>query len=384
MRRISTALAIALSTLLLISICSAQQTSTITVPNLIRYNGTLKDAQATASISSTTIGVTFAIYKQQDGGAPIWQETQNVTPDASGQYNVVLGSTTSTGLPSDLFSQQEQRWLGMQVQGEAEQTRSLLVSVPYAFKAQEAETLGGLPASAFVKTPPSDVPGGTSTAAPGSASQNAGTAGNSANTAKSGGAPDTIVNCVGAQNGPITVLTGSAPPNITLCNSGIYEAAPYGTGAIGILNPNPIAALDVNGAINTSLYYQIGESTVLSIGSAADWNLFLGVGAGASNIAGSGAANTFSGYRAGASNTNGRENTFTGYTPATATPLEAPTPSPALRLATATPRVITTSSSAIVLAPATPPARQHLLRLCGWQRQHQRFQQHLLRLLRWL
>ena len=50
-------------------------------------------------------------------------ETQNVTPDASGHYSVVLGSTTATGLPSDLFSQEEQRWLGVQVQGQAEQPR---------------------------------------------------------------------------------------------------------------------------------------------------------------------------------------------------------------------------------------------------------------------
>ena len=30
------------------------------------------------------------------------------------------------------------------------------MSVPYAFKAHEAETLGGLPASAFVQAAPSD------------------------------------------------------------------------------------------------------------------------------------------------------------------------------------------------------------------------------------
>ncbi len=114
------------------------------------------EGRAGSGLASTTpVGVTFAIYKQQDGGAPVWQETQNVTPDASGQYNVILGSTTATGLPDDLFSQQEQRWLGVQVQGQAEQARVLLVSVPYAFKAHEAETLGGLPASAFVKAPPS-------------------------------------------------------------------------------------------------------------------------------------------------------------------------------------------------------------------------------------
>ena len=61
--------------------------------------------------------MTFAIYKQQDGGAPIWMETQNVASDATGNYSVLLGSTTATGLPADLFSQQEQRWLGVQVRG---------------------------------------------------------------------------------------------------------------------------------------------------------------------------------------------------------------------------------------------------------------------------
>jgi len=161
MRRFSTNIVLALCTLLFVSISLAQQTSTTDVPNLIRYSGTLKDAQG-AVPSGTPLGVTFAIYKQQDGGAAVWQETQNVTPDASGQYSVILGSTTAAGLPGDLFSQQEQRWLGVQVQGEAEQTRVLLVSVPYAFKAHEAETLGGLPPSAFVKAPPSGAADGTS------------------------------------------------------------------------------------------------------------------------------------------------------------------------------------------------------------------------------
>ena len=148
MRRFRTSFAVALSILLIASACFAQQTVTTTVPNLIRYGGTLKDA-AGESITTAT-GVTFAIYKQQDGGAPVWMETQNVTPDTSGQYSVVLGTTTTTGLPSDLFSQEEQRWLGVQVQGQPDQARVLLVSVPYAFKAHEAETLGGKSISDFV------------------------------------------------------------------------------------------------------------------------------------------------------------------------------------------------------------------------------------------
>ena len=150
MSRLKTSIILALTFFFLVSICSAQQASVTTVPNLIRYSGTLRDAQGTASNSPATVGVMFAIYKQQDGGAPVWQETQNVALDANGNYSVLLGSTTATGLPGDLFSQQEQRWLGVQVQGQPEQARVLLVSVPYAMKANEADRLAGHAASEFV------------------------------------------------------------------------------------------------------------------------------------------------------------------------------------------------------------------------------------------
>ncbi len=137
-----------LSTLFLAFLCSAQQTTSTAVPNLIRYGGTLKDADGSPVVGTT--GVTFAIYKEQDSGAPVWLETQNITPDANGQYSVLLGSTSATGMPADLFSQEEQRWLGIQIQGQPEQARVLLVSVPYAFKAHEAETLAGRSVSDFV------------------------------------------------------------------------------------------------------------------------------------------------------------------------------------------------------------------------------------------
>jgi hypothetical protein len=134
---------------LLCSISWAQRPVGATVPNVVRYGGTLKDAQG-ALLPSTTEGVTFAIYRQQEGGAPIWIETQNVASDASGQYSVLLGGNSPSGLPSDLFSQEEQRWLGVTVQGQAEQPRVLLVSVPYALRAHDAETLAGRSISDFV------------------------------------------------------------------------------------------------------------------------------------------------------------------------------------------------------------------------------------------
>jgi hypothetical protein len=126
----------------------AQPTS---VPNLIRYGGAVRNLDGVAN-SSATLGITFAIYKQQEGGAPVWLETQNVTPDATDHYSVLLGSSRAEGLPSDLFAAQEERWLGVQVQGQPEQPRVLLVSVPYAMKAAEADKLAGHSASEFVTT----------------------------------------------------------------------------------------------------------------------------------------------------------------------------------------------------------------------------------------
>jgi len=51
-----------------------------------------------------TIGVTFALYTDQQGGTPLWLETQNVVADRIGNYSVQLGSTRPQGLPTDLFT----------------------------------------------------------------------------------------------------------------------------------------------------------------------------------------------------------------------------------------------------------------------------------------
>src|SRR5262249_59368109 len=67
-----------------------------------------------------------------------------------------LGSTTPDGMPADLFTSGEPRWLGVRVNrhGEHEQPRLPLVSVPYALKAIDADTLGGRPASAYALADP--------------------------------------------------------------------------------------------------------------------------------------------------------------------------------------------------------------------------------------
>ena len=61
------------------------------LPRLVRFGGTAKDAGG-APLSGVA-GITFSLYAEQTGGAPLWQETQNVTADSSGRYSALLGAT---------------------------------------------------------------------------------------------------------------------------------------------------------------------------------------------------------------------------------------------------------------------------------------------------
>jgi len=198
----------------------AQQASTTIVPNLINYSGTLHLPSGLES-PAHVVGVMFAIYRQEDGGAPLWLETQNVTLDSAGHYTVLLGSTRAEGIPADLFSTQEQRWLGVQKQGEAEQPRVLLVSVPYAMKAADAETISGLPAAAFVRATPTQ----SASSAQSSSGLNL-----SLNVPPVGGSGTTNF---------IPIWTNST----ALGNSTIYQTG----GNVGIGNTHPAGTLDVSG-----------------------------------------------------------------------------------------------------------------------------------------
>ena len=111
------------------------------VPRLVRFSGTLRDAGARPLHGP--VDVTFSLYAIKAGGEPLWFETQTVEADALGRYTALLGAMHPDGLPIDLFASGEARWLGVSVGKLPEQPRVLLVSVPYALKAGDAETLGG-------------------------------------------------------------------------------------------------------------------------------------------------------------------------------------------------------------------------------------------------
>lgn len=132
------------------------------VPRVIKYSGAINPqavpqiAQSTENESAnnagpTVVSLTFSLYELQDGGGPLWSETQKVQVDQHGRYAVILGATVSEGLPLDLFTSGKALWLGVQPElpGAVEQPRVLLVAVPYALKASDSDTLGGKPASAY-------------------------------------------------------------------------------------------------------------------------------------------------------------------------------------------------------------------------------------------
>jgi hypothetical protein len=110
--------------------------ATATVPASMSYQGLLKDPSGT-NIPDGTYGLTFRLYSQSSGGAPLWSEAQSL-PVQDGVFSAVLGSVTPLTLPFDA-----QYWISLQVAGDPELPRVVLTSTPYALRAAVAETLVG-------------------------------------------------------------------------------------------------------------------------------------------------------------------------------------------------------------------------------------------------
>jgi hypothetical protein len=160
---------------------AAQQTSSSTttgVPRVVRVTGTFRPI---TGVPAPVEIVTFAIYADETGGSPLWQETQNVLIASNGHYDVLLGAATRPdGLPRELFASGDAHWLAVHVErpGEPDPPRVPLTSVPYALRASDADTLGGKPASAYLLAPVGDTTSpGTKTKAATRASASANPAG---------------------------------------------------------------------------------------------------------------------------------------------------------------------------------------------------------------
>ena len=226
--RVARAIVGFLSLVLSLTHSTVAQTSTQPIsalPRLVRFSGTVKDLNGNPLTG--VVGITFAFYSEKTGGVSLWLETQNATADSSGHYTVLLGSTKPEGLPAELFTSEQARWVGVQVSGQAEQPRVLLVSAPYALKAGDAETIGGLPPSAFVLASP---PAISSAAAGGTAESVTPLAA-------------TDVTTTGGTAEYLPMFSGAA----TIVDSAVFQSATSPL-KIGINTTTPATVLDVNGA----------------------------------------------------------------------------------------------------------------------------------------
>jgi hypothetical protein len=125
-----TALVVLMSTALLSAAALAD------VPGLISYQGTLTDSSGVAL--NTIVTMTFSIYTDSTGGAPVWAETQPLVEVNNGLFNVLLGRVNA--LSAEVFSAPV-RWLSVQVESDPElDPRQRMAAVGYSFRASVADT----------------------------------------------------------------------------------------------------------------------------------------------------------------------------------------------------------------------------------------------------
>ena len=66
---------------------SAATSESVQVPRLIMFSGIAKDE--TGKPVSGAVGITFSLYKEEEGGTPLWIEIQNLQADAAGHYTAL-------------------------------------------------------------------------------------------------------------------------------------------------------------------------------------------------------------------------------------------------------------------------------------------------------
>ena len=301
------------------------------VPRLIQYSGAVKDTEGKPVTGS--VGLTFSLYQFQEGGRPLWVETQTVQPDSQGHYSVLLGAASPDGLPQDLFSSGSARWLAVQpaLPGAAEQPRVLLVGVPYALKAADAETLGGKPASAYVTTETLDASGASAATGSGASAsaipaaigaQDRSTARSSRENKKAGSTSPLVTSC-SSITADGTATANQVAKFTAACK--IHQSLLFDNGTdVGVGTTSPAATLDVNGNISGRANLSLPQTFSSTAGvinmagspfihmccTAGGFDTFVGLGAG--DFTTKGSVNTAVGHDALAFISSGTENTANG------------------------------------------------------------------------
>ena len=90
---------------------AVETASASVVPRLIQFSGIVKDAEGEPPTGS--LELTFSLYQFQEGGSPLWVETQTAHLDSQGRYTALLGAASPRRPASGRFHQ----WDGAVVGG---------------------------------------------------------------------------------------------------------------------------------------------------------------------------------------------------------------------------------------------------------------------------
>ncbi len=99
------------------------------VPARIAYQGVVLNQGQ--SVADGDYRITFRLYTEQQGGQPLWRETQTV-PIQDGLLSTMMGAENALNLPFD-----KPYFLSIEVEGQPESQRMALATAPYALVARD-------------------------------------------------------------------------------------------------------------------------------------------------------------------------------------------------------------------------------------------------------
>jgi len=129
-----------LTFLLAAAVVSLSLSAWATVPERLRLQGLLEDANGDAVAG--TADLTIQLYTTQEGGDPVFTETVSSVALEQGRFSLNVGDAPTLGTLSAVITANPELWLGLSINGGTELPRQRLESVPFALQAKDLECTG--------------------------------------------------------------------------------------------------------------------------------------------------------------------------------------------------------------------------------------------------